>query len=59
MDGRLVGWADLGRYSDRAAYAGIAECSIHMTSDVLLVDRLLGEPTSSAAPAGAHVRVQA
>lgn len=28
LDGHLVGWAGLALYSGRAAYAGIAECSI-------------------------------
>jgi L-amino acid N-acyltransferase YncA len=30
LDGRLVGWAGLARYSERDAYAGIAECSIYV-----------------------------
>jgi L-amino acid N-acyltransferase YncA len=33
LDGRLVGWAGLAPYSERAAYAGIAECSIYVASD--------------------------
>jgi L-amino acid N-acyltransferase YncA len=33
VDGRLVGWAGLAPYSERAAYAGIAECSIYVASD--------------------------
>ena len=31
-DGRLVGWAGLAPYSERAAYAGIAEFSIYVAS---------------------------
>jgi L-amino acid N-acyltransferase YncA len=34
FDGRLVGWARLTRYSERAAYTGIAECTIYVASDV-------------------------
>jgi L-amino acid N-acyltransferase YncA len=30
LDGQLVGWAGLAPYSERAAYAGIAECSIYV-----------------------------
>ncbi|HEY5344377.1 MAG TPA: arsinothricin resistance N-acetyltransferase ArsN1 family A [Solirubrobacteraceae bacterium] len=30
LDGHLVGWAGLAPYSERAAYAGIAECSIYV-----------------------------
>lgn len=33
LDGRLVGWAGLAPYSERAAYAGVAECSIYVASD--------------------------
>jgi len=33
LDGGLVGWAGLAAYSERAAYAGIAECSIYVASD--------------------------
>lgn len=33
LDGRPVGWAGLTPYSERAAYAGIAECSIYVASD--------------------------
>jgi L-amino acid N-acyltransferase YncA len=33
LDGRLVGWAGLASYSERAAYAGIAECSIYVAGD--------------------------
>jgi len=33
LDGRLVGWAGLAPCSERAAYAGIAECSIYVASD--------------------------
>jgi L-amino acid N-acyltransferase YncA len=29
-DGQVVGWAALAQYSDRAAYAGIAECSVYV-----------------------------
>ena len=32
-DGRLLGWAGLACYSERAAYAGIAECSIYVARD--------------------------
>jgi L-amino acid N-acyltransferase YncA len=30
LDGQLVGWAGLAAYSERAAYTGIAECSIYV-----------------------------
>jgi L-amino acid N-acyltransferase YncA len=30
LDGQLVGWAGLAPYSERMAYAGIAECSIYV-----------------------------
>ncbi len=40
LDGRPVGWAGLTPYSERAAYAGIAECSIYVASDAR--DRGLG-----------------
>jgi L-amino acid N-acyltransferase YncA len=30
VDGQLVGWAGLAPYSERVAYAGIAECSIYV-----------------------------
>jgi L-amino acid N-acyltransferase YncA len=33
LDCRLVGWAGLTPYSERAAYAGIAECSIYVAGD--------------------------
>jgi L-amino acid N-acyltransferase YncA len=33
FDGRLVGWAGLAPYSERAPYAGIAECSIYVASN--------------------------
>ena len=33
VEGRPVGWAGLTPYSERAAYAGIAECSIYVASD--------------------------
>jgi L-amino acid N-acyltransferase YncA len=33
LDGRPVGWAGLTPYSERAAYAGIAECSIYVAGD--------------------------
>ena len=33
LDGRLVGWAGLAAYSEREAYAGIAECSIYVAGD--------------------------
>jgi phosphinothricin acetyltransferase len=33
LDGQLVGWAGLAPYSERAAYAGIAECSIYVASN--------------------------
>jgi L-amino acid N-acyltransferase YncA len=33
LDVRLVGWTGLAPYSERAAYAGIAECSIYVASD--------------------------
>lgn len=29
-DGEIVGWAALAPYSDRPAYAGIAECSVYV-----------------------------
>jgi phosphinothricin acetyltransferase len=29
-DGDVVGWAALGPYSDREAYAGVAECSVYV-----------------------------
>jgi phosphinothricin acetyltransferase len=32
LDGQLVGWAGLAAYSQRTAYAGIAECSIYVAS---------------------------
>ncbi len=32
-DGRVVGWAALGRYSARAVYRGVAELSIYIAAD--------------------------
>jgi L-amino acid N-acyltransferase YncA len=32
IDGQIVGWAGTGPYSERQAYAGVAELSIYVTS---------------------------
>ena len=32
-DGRAVGWARVGRYSDRGVYAGVGECTVYVAAE--------------------------
>jgi L-amino acid N-acyltransferase YncA len=57
LDGRVAGFAATARYSDRDAYAGVAECSVYVDADWRgrgIGSALLSELATEAAARGFH-----